>query len=78
MLRKFDKNLLICVFCSLLMASVSFGYFIYKGNGAFTLVSDFNAQELTFAAAVKTCIDISPIGPMDLEFGSRFISNQWF
>ena len=44
------------------MASVSFGYFIYKGNGAFTLVSDFNAQELTFAAAVRHALTFRPLG----------------
>ena len=80
MLRKFDKNLLICVFCSLLMASVSFGYFIYKGNGAFTLVSDFNAQELTFAAAVRHALIFRPLGQWiwNLDLGSSLINGFSF
>ncbi|MGX8832890.1 YfhO family protein [Amedibacillus sp. YH-ame6] len=34
----------ICLFIGFL----SFAYFIYKGNGAFTLRGDFNSQQLTF------------------------------
>ena len=78
--EKYDKNLLICVLCSLFTASVALGYFIYKGNGAFTVASDFNGQQLTFTTAVKNALLSKPLGQWvwNLDIGSSLINGFSF
>lgn len=51
--KKYDKNLVVCILFSLVMAAAIFGTAITKENGAFTIFADFNAQQLPFATAVR-------------------------
>ncbi|MFJ6972918.1 MAG: hypothetical protein ACIRZH_03710 [Ligilactobacillus ruminis] len=41
--EKHDKNLVVCILCSLVMAAAIFGTAVIKGNGAFTIFADFSA-----------------------------------
>ena len=78
--EKHDKNLLVCILCSLVMAAAIFGYFIYKGKGAFTVVSDFNGQQLTFAAAARHALSANPLGQWvwNLDLGASLINGFGF
>lgn len=78
--EKYDKNLLVCILCSLVMAAAIFGYFIYKGKGAFTVVSDFNGQQLTFAAAARHALSANPLGQWvwNLDLGASLINGFGF
>lgn len=78
--EKHDKNLLVCILCSLVMAAAIFGYFIYKGKGAFTVVSDFNGQQLTFAASARQALLANPLGQWvwNLDLGASLINGFGF
>lgn len=78
--EKHDKNLLVCILCSLVMAAAIFGYFIYKGKGAFTVVSDFNGQQLTFAASARHALSANPLGQWvwNLDLGASLINGFGF
>lgn len=53
-----DKHLYICLGLCLMMALISFVPYIWLGDGAFTLMTDFNVQQIPFSIAAKsnTCI----------------------
>lgn len=78
--EKHDKNLVVCILCSLVMATAVFGYFIYKGKGAFTVVSDFNGQQLTFSAAARHALSANPLGQWvwNLDLGASLINGFSF
>ena len=48
-----DKNIIIVAILCLIIGTVSFAYFIYVDNGAFTLVDDFNKQQIPFSTALN-------------------------
>lgn len=78
--EKHDKNLLICILCSLVMAAAIFGTAIIKGNGAFTIFADFNAQQLPFATAVRNALAAKPFGQWvwNLDLGASLINGFSF
>ena len=75
-----DKNLLICILCSLVMAAAIFGTAVIKGNGAFTIFADFNAQQLPFATAVRNALAAKPFGQWvwNLDLGASLINGFSF
>lgn len=75
-----DKQLLTCFFVSLITAFLTFIYFILKSHGAFTLVDDFNTQQLTFAAALQTALKEFQPGQWywNLDLGSSLINGFSF
>ena len=75
-----NKNLLICILCSLVMAAAIFGTAIIKGNGAFTIFADFNAQQLPFATAVRNALAAKPFGQWvwNLDLGASLINGFSF
>ena len=75
-----NKNLLICILCSLLMATAIFGTAVIKGNGAFTIFADFNAQQLPFATAVRNALAAKPFGQWvwNLDLGASLINGFSF
>lgn len=78
--RKIDRQLVLCFWASLLTAVLSFAYFIIKGHGAFTVVDDFNSQQLTFAAAIQTALKENGLGEWcwNLDLGSSLITGFSF
>jgi hypothetical protein len=60
--EKHDKNLVVCILCSLVMVVAIFGTAVIKVNGAFTMFADFNAQQLPFATAVRNALAAKPFG----------------
>ncbi len=48
---KRDRYLLLTILCAALIAVPAFGIFIFQGNGFFTVVDDFNTQQIPFSAA---------------------------
>ena len=75
-----NKNLLICILCSLVMAAAIFGTAVIKGNGAFTIFADFNAQQLPFATAVRNALAAKPLGQWvwNLDLGASLINGFSF
>ena len=78
--EKHDKNLVVCILCSLVMAAAIFGTAIIKGNGSFTIFADFNAQQLPFATAVRNALAAKPFGQWvwNLDLGASLINGFSF
>ena len=78
--EKYDKNLLVCILCSLVIAVAIFGTAVIKGNGAFTIFADFNAQQLPFATAVRNALAAKPFGQWvwNLDLGASLINGFSF
>ena len=51
-----DKGLYKCMLLCLFLAFISFVYFIIKGEGIFSLRSDFNIQQIPFTMSVHHAI----------------------
>lgn len=64
----------------LLTAGISIGVFIVKSGGFFTVASDFNCQQLTFATAVQEVLSQTPTGEWywGLDLGSSVINGFSF
>lgn len=62
------------------MAAAIFGTAIIKGNGAFTIFADFNAQQLPFATAVRNALAAKPFGQWvwNLDLGASLINGFSF
>lgn len=78
--EKHDKNLVVCILCSLVMAAAIFGTAIIKGNGSFTIFADFNAQQLPFATTVRNALAAKPFGQWvwNLDLGASLINGFSF
>ncbi len=65
---------------SLITAGITFGYFIMKDKGFFTVVDDFNAQQLPFATAVWNMLHSGDAGEWiwNIDLGSSFINTFSF
>ncbi len=65
---------------SMLTASIIFGYFIIKGHGIFTVVDDFNVQQITFATAAYKAIHEGKLSSWiwNLDLGSSVITGFSF
>ena len=65
---------------SLIAAGITFGYFIMKDKGFFTVVDDFNAQQLPFATAVWNMLHSGDAGEWswNIDLGSSFINTFSF
>ena len=61
---------------SLVCAGLVFGYSIIKSNGFFTVVDDFNKQQITFATAVWNMLHSGDPGEWiwNIDLGSSFIT----
>lgn len=75
-----ENRFLFAVFgINLLIAFVSLGYFIIKNGGLFTLVDDFNAQEIPFN---MLCIEAVKSGDVfwnwNIDIGSDFVTTFSF
>lgn len=69
-----DKYLYICFGLCLLLALLSFGYYIWSGDGIFTLMTDFNAQQIPFSVAVNDAIKSGELGWMwNVDLGTNII-----
>lgn len=78
--RKADPWLICCVFCALIAAGMTFGYFIIQEKGFFTVVADFNSQQLTFATAVWNMLHSGNAGEWiwNIDLGSSFVNTFSF
>ncbi|MBR4906188.1 MAG: YfhO family protein [Clostridia bacterium] len=47
---------------ALVTALLSFGAFLFRNGGFFTIVDDFNAQQIPFTYAVSNALDARPLG----------------
>lgn len=74
--QKIDPYLVLCCLVALLTGLLSFAYFIYTGHGAFTLIDDFNAQMIAFAASIQTVLKEQTPGQWcwNLDIGSSLIT----
>ena len=75
-----DVYLIQTLLFSLISASIIFGYFIFKSRGFFTVVDDFNSQQLPFATAVWNMIHSGDAGEWcwNIDLGSSFINTFSF
>lgn len=75
-----DVYLIQTVIISLISACIIFGYFIFKSGGFFTVVDDFNSQQLPFATAVWNMLHSGDIGEWswNIDLGSSFITTFSF
>lgn len=75
-----DDYLIKCFRASLLTGVLSFAYFIICGGGTFTLIDDFNVQQLTFPAAIQTALKEQSIGEWcwNLDLGCSLINGFSF
>lgn len=78
--RRIDLYFIQTILFSLIAAGITFGYFIWKGNGFFFVVDDFNEQQLPFATAVWNMIHSGDIGEWswNIDLGSSFINTFSF
>jgi len=69
-----------CAGIALVTALVSFGFFILRSGGTFTLVDDFNYQQLTFTAAVRHALLGGGAGEWNwnLDLGSSLVTGYSF
>lgn len=71
---KQDKNIYVCLGICLCMAFISFGPYILQGNGAFTLMTDFNSQQIPFSIAVNEALKNGEFGWMwNADLGTNII-----
>ena len=77
---KKDVYFIQTILFSFLSAVIIFGYFIIKSSGFFTVVSDFNTQQLTFATAVWNMLHSGDAGEWiwNVDLGSSFINTFSF
>ena len=69
-----DKFLYICMGLCLCMALISFLPYIWIGNGAFTLMTDFNAQQIPFTIAANDAIKNGQFGWLwNADLGTNLI-----
>ena len=75
-----DVYLIQTMLFSLISACIIFGYFIFKSGGFFTVVDDFNAQQLPFATAVWNMLHSGDVGEWswNIDLGSSFITTFSF
>ena len=59
---------------------MTFGYFIIQEKGFFTVVADFNSQQLTFATAVWNMLHSRNAGEWiwNIDLGSSFVNTFSF
>lgn len=78
--EKKDIFLIQTILISAITATIIFGYFIIKNKGFFTVVDDFNEQQLPFATAVWNMIHSGNIGQWswNIDLGSSFINTFSF
>ncbi len=71
-----NKSLWICLLTSGLTAVLSFLPFVLQGKGMFTLIDDFNEQQLTFSMAVQQVLKSEIPGQWcwNLDLGSSLIN----
>lgn len=69
-----DKYVYICIGICLCMALISFGLYIVNGSGAFTLMTDFNSQQIPFSIAVNDALKSGEFGWMwNVDLGTNII-----
>lgn len=69
-----DKYLYFCMAICFGMALLSIGYFIYRGNGIFTVRDDFNVQQIPFSIAVNDAVKNGQFGWMwNVDLGTNII-----
>ena len=75
-----DVYLIQTMLFSLISACIIFGYFIFKSRGFFTVVDDFNSQQLPFATAVWNMFHSGDAGEWswNIDLGSSFITTFSF
>lgn len=75
-----DVYLIQTMLVSLISACIIFGYFIFKSGGFFTVVDDFNSQQLPFATAVWNMFHSGDAGEWswNIDLGSSFITTFSF
>ncbi len=80
LVQRKDKYLIRCILISLAMGLLCFGYFAWKSGGFFTLMDDFNSQELTFPAAIQTALKNGNVGPWlwNLDLGASLVTGFGF
>ena len=72
--KYYDKYLNICICLCLCMALFSFLPYIIVGNGAFTLMTDFNAQQIPFSIAANDAIKNGQFGWLwNADLGTNLI-----
>lgn len=78
--EKKDIFLIQTILISAITATIIFGYCIIKNKGFFTVVDDFNEQQLPFATAVWNMIHSGNIGQWswNIDLGSSFINTFSF
>lgn len=77
---KADNYFIQTIIMSLITAGITFGYFIIKDKGFFTVIDDFNSQQLPFATAVWNMLHSGDIGEWswNIDLGSSFINTFSF
>lgn len=74
-----DKYLYFSLGICLLLAMCSFLYFIFRGNGAFTLMTDFNSQQIPFSIAMSDAVKNGGMGWMwNVDLGTSFVGAYSF
>ena len=61
-IKKNRKYLLETLLFALISALLSFGVFLIRNGGFFTIIDDFNAQQIPFTYAVSNALDARPLG----------------
>ena len=64
----------------LITAILTFSYFVFRDNGVFTVIDDFNNQQLTFATTVWTALRTGDPGEWvwNLDLGSSLVTGFSF
>lgn len=69
-----DRYLYLCMTVCFGIALISIGYFIYRGNGIFTVRDDFNVQQIPFSIAVNDAVKNRQWGWMwNVDLGTNII-----
>lgn len=74
--RTIDPYLIRTAVLALIAAGITFGFFIFQGGGFFTVVDDFNDQQLTFATAVWNMLHSGDPGQWswNVDLGASFVN----
>ena len=80
MIQKKDRSFTWCILLSAVMGLLCFGFFAWRSGGFFTLMDDFNSQELTFPAALQEAFKGGGTGPWfwNLDLGASVVTGFSF
>ncbi|MDO4615175.1 MAG: YfhO family protein, partial [Lachnospiraceae bacterium] len=76
--KRLKKEILLCLLVCTAAAVLSLIYFIIRGGGAFTVVDDFNKQEIPFNTAMHNAVSLGGEWNWGLDLGTANIHGFGF